>query len=92
MTRSVEGEDSGEIGGEQLLWQGAWTRRDEGICNGGMLGEAHWGCSYSMTLRVYGDAGYGNLEYYSNNFIIGGDGRVNNSGDGGAETKRRGID
>ena len=45
-----------------------------------------------MTLRVYGDAGYGNLEYYSNNFIIGGDGRVNNSGDGGAETKRRGID
>ena len=41
---------------------------------------------------MYGDAGYGNLEYYSNNFIIGGDGRVNNSGDGGAETKRRGID
>ena len=41
-----------------------------------------------MTLRVYGDAGYGNLEYYSNNFIIGGDGRVNNSGDGGAERNR----
>eukprot|EP00956_Cyclotella_meneghiniana_P012782 scaffold18176_cov54-Cyclotella_meneghiniana.AAC.4 len=39
------------------------------------------------TLRVYGDAGYGNLEYYSNNFIIGGDGRVNNSVDG-AEMNR----
>ena len=37
---------------------------------------------------MYGDAGYGNLEYYSNNFIIGGDGRVNNSGDGGAERNR----
>ena len=38
---------------------------------------------------MYGDAGYGNLEYYSNNFIIGGDGRVNNAGvDGGAERNR----
>eukprot|EP00956_Cyclotella_meneghiniana_P032922 scaffold92177_cov56-Cyclotella_meneghiniana.AAC.1 len=40
------------------------------------------------TLRVYGDAGYGNLEYYSNNFIIGGDSRVNNDGVDGAERNR----